>query len=70
MLNNPFIIPLAAFVMVIIIVAVGSFKKMRDKELEAHLALRQREMDHERQLKQMEIEKAKIELEKARTGKS
>ena len=70
MLNNPFIIPLGAFVMVIIIVAIGSFKKMRDKELEAHLALRQREMEHERQLKQMEIEKAKIELEKARTGKS
>ena len=69
-LNNPFIIPLGAFVMVVIIVAIGSFKKMRERELQAHLELRQREMEHERQLKQMEIEKARLEVEKARMGGS
>ena len=69
-LHNPFIIPLGAFVMVIIIVAIGSFKKMREKELQAHLDLRQKEMEHERQLKQMEIDKAKLEVEKARMNKN
>jgi choline-glycine betaine transporter len=69
-LQNPFIIPLGAFVMVIIIVAIGSFKKMRERELQAHLDLRQKEMEHERQLKQMEIEKAKLEVEKARMSRN
>jgi hypothetical protein len=70
MLNNPFIIPLAAFAMVIIIVAIGSYKKMRERELQAHLDLRQREMEHERQLKQLEIEKARLDAEKARASKN
>jgi hypothetical protein len=69
MLHSPFIVPVAAFVMVVIIVAIGSYKKMRERELQAHLELRQREMEHGRQLKQMEIEKAKLEVEKARANK-
>ncbi len=68
--NNPFIVPISAFVMVIVIVAISSFRKMREKELLAHQELRMKEMEHERKLKEMEIEKAKIELEKARVGKS
>lgn len=70
MLNNPFIIPLAAFLMVVLIVAIHSFGKMRERELHAHLELRQREMEHERQLKQMEIEKARLEAEKARASRN
>ena len=62
------LIPLGAFVMVILIVAIASMRKMREKELQAHQDLRAREMEHERRLKEMEIEKAKIELEKARIG--
>jgi hypothetical protein len=69
-LLNPFIIPLGAFLMVILIVAIVQFSKMREKELQAHQELRLREMEHERKLKEMEIEKAKLELERARTGKS
>ncbi len=69
-LQNPFIIPLGAFAMVIVIVAIWSYRKTREKELEAHRDLRMREMEHERQLKQMEIEKAKIELEKTKAGGS
>lgn len=70
MFETPFIVPVAMFVMVILIVAIGTFKRMRDRELQAHLELRQREMEHERQLKQMEIEKAKLEVEKARISKN
>jgi hypothetical protein len=68
-LHNPILIPLAAFVMVILIVAIVHFGKMREKELQAHQELRLHEMEHERKLKEMEIEKARIELERARVSK-
>ena len=67
---GPFVVPLGLFGMVVLIVAIGSMKKMREKELEAHQQLRSQEMEHERKMKELEIEKAKIELEKARTTKS
>ena len=69
-LNNPFIVPLGAFLMVIFIVAIISMKKMREHELQAHQELRIREMEHERKLKELEIERAKLELEKAKASKS
>jgi hypothetical protein len=69
-LNNPGLaIPLGAFLMAVLIVAIVSFRKMREKELQSHLELRQREMDHERKLKEFEIEKTKLELEKSRLEK-
>lgn len=68
-LDNPFMIPLGAFLMVILIVAIVSFRNMREKELMAHQELRMREMEHERKLKEMEIEKARLDLEKARITK-
>ncbi|MGH9398491.1 MAG: hypothetical protein ACRD18_16785 [Terriglobia bacterium] len=67
--DNPgVLVPLGAFVCAIIIVAISAVRKMREKELVAHQELRAREMEHERRLKELEIEKAKIELEKARVG--
>ncbi len=69
-IDNPFIIPLGAFLMVILIVAIVSFARMRQKELEAHQALRTQEMEHERKMKELEIDKARLELEKARTQKN
>jgi hypothetical protein len=68
-LHNPLLIPLGAFLMVVIIVAIAHLSKMRDKELQAHHELRRQEMEHERKLKELEIEKARIELEKARSSK-
>ncbi len=67
---SPFVVPLGAFIMVVLIVAIASMKKMREKELDAHQRLRQQEMDHERKMKELDIEKAKLEVEKARAGKS
>jgi hypothetical protein len=69
-LHSPFIVPLGAFLMVVLIVAITQMVKMREKELQAHQELRLREIEHERKLKELEIEKAKLELEKARQQKS
>ncbi|HKS97750.1 MAG TPA: hypothetical protein VJV74_16670 [Terriglobia bacterium] len=66
LMHSGLIVPLGAFVMVILIVGIASFRKMREKELEAHRELRMREMEHERRLKEMEIEKMKLELEKSK----
>ena len=67
---SPFMIPLGAFIMVVLIVGISSMKKMRESELQAHQQLRTQEMEHERKMKELEIEKAKIELEKARATKA
>ncbi len=69
-LANPGLaVPIAVFVMVVLIVAINCLKTMRTRELQAHQELRMREMEHERKMKELEIEKAKIELEKARLPK-
>jgi hypothetical protein len=62
-------IPLGAFLMAIILVGISTMRKMREKELLAHQELRIREMEHERKMKELEIEKAKIELERAQISK-
>lgn len=62
------LVPLGAFVMVIIIVAIGSVRKMRERELAAHQELRMREMEHERKLKELDVEKARLELDKVRSA--
>jgi len=67
---GPFAVPLGLFAMIVLIVAIGSMKKMREKELEAHQQLRTQEMEHERRMKELDLEKAKLELEKARSTKN
>jgi hypothetical protein len=57
------VVPLGAFAMTIIIVAIAVFSKMREKELRAHQELRMREMEHERRLKELEVERLKLEVE-------
>ena len=66
------LIPLGAFLMAVLIVAIINMRKTREKELVAHQELRIREMEHERKMKELEIEKVKLELEgeKARTANS
>ena len=61
--NVEILIPLGAFAMAIIIVAISSFRKVRERGLQAHQELRIREMEHERQLKELEIEKVRLQLE-------
>ena len=64
------IVPLGLFAMIVLIVAIGSMKKMREKELEAHQQLRTQEMEHERKMKELDLEKAKLELEKVHSTKN
>lgn len=56
-------VPLGAFAMTIIIVAIVVFGRMRERELRAHQELRLREMEHERRLKELEVERLKLEVE-------
>lgn len=67
LLSNPDLIPLvgivAFFTTVVAIVGIGAAYRTRAKELEAHQAMRVREMEHERNMKQLELE-----IEKVRAG--
>ena len=67
---GPFVVPLGAFIMVVLIVGIRSMGRTRERELEAHRDLRMREMEHERRLKELEIEKTKLEVEKAKLDKT
>lgn len=67
-LNSGLIVPLAIFLMPVLIVGIVSMRKMRERELQAHHDLRMQEMEHERKMKELEIEKAKLELEKAKAS--
>lgn len=62
---NPLLIPIVGTIfgtgMIVAIVAIVHWFKARDKELQYHQDLRVREMEHQRKMKELEIE-----LEKAR----
>jgi hypothetical protein len=60
-MDSPFIIPLAVFAMVALIVAITCMAKVRDKELEIHSRLQSEQMEHQRKMKELEME-----LERAR----
>lgn len=49
------------WVMIIAVVGMGSWFKYREHELKVHQDLRMREMEHEREMKKLEVD-----LEKAR----
>ena len=66
---NPLLIPIVGTIfgtaMIVGIVAIVHWYKARDKELQYHQDLRMREMEHQRKMKELEIE-----LEKARQKNS
>jgi hypothetical protein len=55
-MGSPFIIPLAGFAMAVIIVAIVHLTKIRDVEIESHQRLRLEEMDHQRKMRELEVE--------------
>lgn len=63
-MDTPFIIPLAAFAMVVLIVAIINLMKMRDVETEVSLKLHQEEMDHRRRMQELDLR-----LEELKRGK-
>jgi hypothetical protein len=60
---SPFLIPLGCFAMVVLIVAITHLVKIRDKELETHQKLYQEQLEHQRKMKELELE-----LERVRHG--
>jgi len=62
------LIPVVAILMPVLIVGIVFWYKAREKELQYHQEMRLREMEHQRKMKEMEVEQAKLELEKARLG--
>jgi hypothetical protein len=57
---SPFLIPLAVFVMVVLTVAISHTVRIRDKELEIHHKLYLEEMEHQRKMRELESELARI----------
>ncbi len=64
-LFNPLMIPIAAFLMTVIIVAIVMWQKAREKELQFHQDMRLREMQHEIKMKELEVEKEKLKARQA-----
>jgi hypothetical protein len=57
---SPFFIPLAVFAMVVLIVAIIQFVSIHDKEMEVHQKLHREEMDHQREMRELELDLERI----------
>jgi hypothetical protein len=53
-------VPLAVFAVVVLIVAITSMAKMRDKEMEVHQRLYIEELEHQRKIKELTLELERI----------
>ncbi|MGA3167061.1 MAG: hypothetical protein ABSF14_13200 [Terriglobia bacterium] len=61
---SPFVVPLGVFAMVVLIVAITHLVKIREKEMEVHQKLHIEEMEHQRRMRELELE-----LERIKQGK-
>jgi hypothetical protein len=61
---SPFVVPLGVFAMVVLIVAITHIVKIREKEMEVHQKLHIEEMEHQRRMRELELE-----LERIKQGK-
>jgi hypothetical protein len=57
---SPFIIPLGVFAMVVLIVAITHTVSLRDKEMEVQQKLHAQEMEHQRKMRELELNLARI----------
>jgi ADP-ribosylglycohydrolase len=57
---SPFVIPLAVFAMVILIVAIVRLAKIRDKEIEVQQRLHQEQLEHQRKMQELELELTRL----------
>jgi len=57
---SPFIVPLAVFAMVVLIVAITQVAKIRDMEIEVHHRLHLAEMEHHEKMRELEMELQRI----------
>jgi hypothetical protein len=61
---SPFVVPLGVFAMVVLIVAITQVAKIRDLELEIHQKLRMEEMEHQRRIRELDMELERIKHQK------
>jgi hypothetical protein len=61
---SPFVIPLGVFAMVVLIVAITQIVRIRDKEMEVHQKLHLEEMEHQRKMRELELDLERIKLGK------
>lgn len=59
-MDSPFIIPLASFAMVAVLVAIINMMKIRDMETDVRLRLHQEEMDHRRRMQELDQRLAQL----------
>lgn len=56
----PVVAIISGVIMIIAIVALGVWHKTRERELQIHQEMRIREMDHQRRMKELELEVEKL----------
>ncbi|HTS69783.1 MAG TPA: hypothetical protein VMO17_12450 [Terriglobia bacterium] len=57
---SPFIIPLGVFAMVVLIVGIADLAKIRNLEIDVHQKLHGEEMEHQRKMRELELELERI----------
>jgi hypothetical protein len=57
---SPFLIPLAVFGMVVLILAITRVDKIRSLEMEVHQRLHAQEMEHQRKMQELELKLQRI----------
>jgi hypothetical protein len=53
-MDTPLLVPLGAFVTVVLIVAIVTLTKLRDKEMDIRQGLHLEELEHRRKMKELE----------------
>jgi hypothetical protein len=53
-------VPLAVFAVVVLIVAITSMTKLRDREMQVHQRLYMEELDHQRKMKELSLELERV----------
>ncbi|MGD0922419.1 MAG: hypothetical protein ABSA70_11735 [Terriglobia bacterium] len=59
-MESPFIIPLAVFAMVVLIVAIVKLAKTRDREIEVQQRLHLEQLEHQRKMQELERELERV----------
>jgi hypothetical protein len=55
-MGTPFVIPVGVFAMVVLIVAITQLVKVRDMEMDVHQRLHQEELEHQRKMRELDLE--------------
>jgi sensor domain CHASE-containing protein len=59
---SPFLIPLAVFAMVAVIVAITQMAKLRDKEMQIQQQLHAAQLEHQRKMLELQAELERVKL--------